>query len=44
MGIKLVGRNIANDVCAEIKICPPRIPIPEPPLDHKKGGKAKYPS
>jgi hypothetical protein len=32
--MKLVGRNIANDVFAETKICPPHIPL-NPPLSVK---------
>ena len=41
MGKRIVGRNILNNVCAFSRECPPHIPIPEPPVDHKKGGKAE---
>jgi len=40
--MELVGRNISNDVCGESNKSPPHIPIPEPSLEEKKDGKAKY--
>ena len=41
MGMYLEWRNIAKDEFAESNEFPHHIPIPEPPLNHKKGGSAK---
>ena len=40
MGIKLVGRNIVNEVSAETEVCPPHIPR-YPHSLRRKDGKAK---